>query len=155
VIVCPLRPMTLPTSDRRISILNKILVPCSIFVTNTSSGASTKCCITNSRKFSTNGSGLGSSKFFASLPHHAGNSLARLGAILHPVISAIQINLVVLSRFSRIVTANYFNKFTVAGTSFIRDYYPVKRSVLGALASQSNCNCHINWGTRSHSSAIF
>jgi hypothetical protein len=42
-------------------------------------------------------SGLGSRKLFASLANHAGNGLAWLGAVLHPVISPIQIDLVVLS----------------------------------------------------------
>jgi hypothetical protein len=87
-------------------------------------------------------SGLGSSMLFASLANHTGNGLARLGAVLHPVISAIQINFVVLSRFSRIVIANYFNKFAIARASFVRDDYPIKRSVPGALPPQSNRNCH-------------
>jgi hypothetical protein len=53
VMVCPLRPITLPTSDFRISTLKINLRPCSTFVTSTSSGASTSCLMTNSRNVST------------------------------------------------------------------------------------------------------
>jgi hypothetical protein len=144
VIVCPLRPITFPTSDLRISTLKINLRPCSTFVTRTSSGASTSCLMTNSRKVST-GKSLNRQRgsFFAGLQNDARDRGTGLSAVRHPIINAAEVQVKIFTRHARIVVPDRFNKFPVARTAFVRHHHTIERTVFSPFSPQSNRNSHI------------
>ena len=130
------RPITLPTSDFRISTLKINLRPCSTLVTRTSSGASTSCLMTNSRKVSTgliSGSGSGRN-FLTRLQNHARDSCARLSAMPHPIVDAVKVQTKVFPCLARIIVADSLYKFPVARAALVCHHNTVKRPVFGSFS---------------------
>jgi hypothetical protein len=141
VMVCPLRPITLPTSDLRISTLKINFRPCSTLVTKTSSGASTSCLMTNSRKVST-GNSLsrrrfgrhGRGGFLASFQDHARHGRAGLGAICHPIVHPPEIQMKIFPGFTRIVVTDHLDKLSIPRTAFVRHHDPIVRTVFRSFS---------------------
>src|ERR1700722_6102568 len=137
VMVCPFRPITLPTSDLRISTLKINLRPCSNFVTKTSSGASTSCLMTNSRKAST-GSGRRPrprGDFLTGFQDHAGDGRTWLSAVTHPIINATEIQMKSFTGLARIIITDHLNKFSIARTALVRHHHSVERTIFGSFSS--------------------
>jgi hypothetical protein len=72
--------------------------------------------------------------------NHARNRFAWLGTIFYPIFHPLEVELIILSLFARIVIPYHFKKFPVSRTPLVCDNHTVKWPVFGSFSPQSDRN---------------
>src|ERR1700744_4184294 len=80
--------------------------------------------------------------FAAGLLDDAAHGVGRLRAVLDPMINTVKLHGGIVFLLLRVVGADEFEEFTVAGAMLVRHHNAVVRTVLGAVAAESDDHCH-------------